>query len=89
MRIELADYVTWYEKGEEIVVIDRRHSARSGLAEASAILWRKVAEGAPVSELSRAVAEAYGVSDDDAASLVETFAAQLAARELLFVRGEK
>lgn len=82
--MRIADYVTWYEMGATIVAIDRRKQARSGLAEASALLWKQLAAGASPDQLARAVAEAYSVSVDDAAALVREFAQTMADKELVF-----
>jgi hypothetical protein len=86
MRIEIADHVTWYRLGDRAIVIDRRKRTRSGLGEASALLWQHLARGADEGALRDTLAEHCGVPEDEAGALVREFIASLVAKQLVFVR---
>lgn len=77
------DSVSWVSTEDSLVVLDLRTSYYLSLNESGAVLWRRLADGASVSELEDALIDAFGLARAAAQADVRAFVATLRDRELL------
>jgi hypothetical protein len=82
MRLRLDD-LTWQELDGEIVVLDLRGSAYFQLNGSGTHLWRRLVDGCERHDLECSLVEHYDVDEEQAATDVEAFLADLRAHRLL------
>jgi Coenzyme PQQ synthesis protein D (PqqD) len=75
--------VQWRELEGEVLAIDFAGSRYLGVNESGAVLWPLLAEGATVTELTRALAERFSLDSEQARSDVDSFLSWLQAEQLL------
>ena len=67
------DTIAWKEADGEVLLLDLATSTYLAVNPSATLLWRLLADGTTNEALTRALADAYGLSDDDAASDVAAF----------------
>jgi hypothetical protein len=87
IRLRGAD-LTWRELDESVVVLDLKASRYLSVTGTGAFLWKRLASGASVDSLVRAVLDAYEVDDAVARADVAGFLADLGREQLLEAASE-
>lgn len=82
MRIR-ADVLEWRDVEGEIVALDLRSQTYLAINSTGAAIWPALIVGADREELLRGLTEAFDVSDEQAASDLDAFLAELAEQDLL------
>ena len=83
-RIDIPEYVTWYELGERAVVIDRRDGTRLQLNASGAFLWKLVARLGSKRALIEQLEATYEVTAEGAAHGVDEWVCQLRNKQLVY-----
>jgi len=78
-----ADEVVWREVGDELVVLELSSSTYLTLNGTAKNIWEGLADGATIETLVEGLVARYGISADRARTDVDSFIAELTARDLL------
>lgn len=68
---------------QEVLIMDHRTGMIHQLNQTATLIWRKCAEGVPLEELVKTLAENYDIAEDIARGDVETTVQKLQALNLL------
>ena len=80
--------VVWREIEGRVLALDLRESRYLASNESARLLWHRLLDGASPAELTRCLAEAYGLDEEQAKRDVYAFLDELERRGLLTSEGE-